>query len=161
MTVKSPKHGAPAVYNASGVTYLDGDAAALQVDSAGNLKNTQSTTTAGEDITADVLKTEVRGSYINITTNATTVIKSTAGMFYGFTVNNNGFTTAGTITVYDNSAGSGTKIGTWVLAISPPGTTVLATDYVPAVQLSVAFATGLTFVTATTAPAADITVSYR
>lgn len=101
-------------------------------------------------------------SFLNITTNATTTVKSGAGVFKGFTVNNNGFTTAGTITIYDNTAGSGTKIGTWTIPISPPGTALLATDLMPPILgLDLAFSTGLTFVTATTAPAADISVIYR
>lgn len=101
-------------------------------------------------------------SYQNITTNATTTLKSGAGVFHGFTVNNNGFTTAGTITIYDNTAGSGTKIGTYTIPLEPPGTVLLATTYVPPqLGLDLAFSTGLTFVTATTAPAADITAIYR
>jgi hypothetical protein len=101
-------------------------------------------------------------SFLNITTNATTTVKSGAGVLKGFTVNNNGFTTAGTITIYDNTAASGTKIGTYTLPLEPPGTVLLATVYVPPqLGLDLAFSTGLTFVTATTAPAADITVIYR
>lgn len=98
----------------------------------------------------------------NITTNATTTLKSGAGVFKGFTVNNNGFTTAGTITIFDNTAASGTKLATITIPISPPGTALLATDLMPPVLgLDGAFSTGLTFVTATTAPAADITVIWR
>lgn len=101
-------------------------------------------------------------SYQNITTNATTTLKSGAGVFKGFTVNNNGFTTAGTITIYDNTAASGTKLGTITIPVSPPGTALLATDLMPpALGFDAAFTTGLTFVTATTAPAADITVIWR
>lgn len=98
----------------------------------------------------------------NITTNTTTTLKSGAGVFHGFTINNNGFTTAGTITIYDNTAGSGTKIGTYTIPVSPPGTALLATDLMPPMlPLDLGFTTGLTFVTATTAPAADITPIYR
>lgn len=117
---------------------------------------------AGEDTTNDVMKGEIPAAYLNITTNATTTVKSGAGKLFGFTVNNNGFTTAGTITIYDNTAGSGTKIGTWTVPLSPPGSTLLATVmFPPQLGLHAAFTTGLTIVTATTAPAADITVLYR
>jgi hypothetical protein len=131
-------------------------------DVNGNIKTTEATLLAGEDLTNDLLKTETRASYLNITTNATTVVKSGVGVFYGFTVNNNGFTTAGTITIYDNTAGSGTLIGTWTIPIQPPGTTLLATTFFPpALMLNAAFSVGLTIVTATTAPACNITVLYR
>ena len=95
-----------------------------------------------------------RATYLNITTNETTVVKSGDGVFYGFTINNIGFTTAGTITVYDNTAGSGTLIGTWTIPIH-------ATKFFPPVWLNASFATGLTIVTATTAPACNITVLFR
>ena len=100
-------------------------------------------------------------NFLNITTNATTVVKTGAGEFLGFTVNNVGFTTAGSVTIYDNTAGSGTKIGTWVIPLMPPGTTLLATTFFPPVISSAMFSIGLTIVTATTAPAADLTVLYR
>jgi len=125
-------------------------------------KTTLATLLAGEDLTNDLLKVETRATPVNITTNTTTTIKSGAGVLYGFTVNNNGFTAAGTITIYDNTAGSGTKIGTWTIPIQPPGTTLLATTFFPpALQLNASFSIGLTIVTATTAPACDITVLYR
>lgn len=128
-----------------------------------SIRNSLTTKLAGEDLTNDVLKTEVRGSFSNITTNTTTTVKTGAGVLYGFTINNNGFTTAGTITVYDNTAASGTKIGTWVIPLSPPGTVALAAEALlgPIFGGGLSFSTGLTFVTATTAPAADITVNYR
>lgn len=149
-------------YFATASTLTDGQVSPVKLDVNGFQIVTLGTTIAGEDPANDILKTETRGTPVNITTNATTVIKSGAGVLYGFTVNNNGFTTAGTITIYDNTAASGTKIGTWTIPIQPPGTTLLATTFFPpALQLNVAFSTGLTFVTATTAPAADITVSYR
>jgi hypothetical protein len=101
-------------------------------------------------------------SFLNITTNTTTLVKTGTGILCGFTVNNNGFTTAGTITIYDGISASGTKIGTWTIPISPPGSTLLAASLIPPlVDIDLAFTTGLTIVTATTAPACDITVLYR
>lgn len=78
----------------------------------------------------------------NITTATTTTVKSGKGILRGISVNT---TAAGTITVYDNTAGSGTKIGTLKASI------VEGTYFgLPAV-----FNTGLTIVTAA---ASDITV---
>lgn len=80
----------------------------------------------------------------NITTATTTVVKSGTGVLHSITVNT---TTAFAITVYDNTAASGTKIAT--IAASPAiGSTFL---------YDVSFNTGLTIVTA---GASDITVSY-
>lgn len=87
-------------------------------------------------------------AYNNITTNATTVVKSGKGVLRTITINTKG-ATANTATVYDNTAGSGTKIAT-IDTTSGPAT----------FRYDVAFGTGLTIVTAA-GTAADITVSYR
>lgn len=87
-------------------------------------------------------------SFANITTATTTTVKSGAGVLHTLTVNNLG-TVASTTTVYDNTAGSGTKIATI-------NTLAGQTSYI----YDVAFATGLTIVTTGTV-APDITVSYR
>jgi len=134
----------------------------FQSDANGNLKDTLNTLLAGENLTTNRLNNEPIYSYANITTNTTTVVRSGAGTFHGFTVNNNGFTTAGTITITDNTAAGGTAIGTWTIPLEPPGTVLLATTYVPPqLPLDISFATGLTIVTATTVPAPNITVAYR
>lgn len=86
-------------------------------------------------------------SYQNITTDATTVVKSTPGTLHAVCINTPAAT--GTITIYDNTAGSGTKIGTI--------TSYASTN--PCFYFDVAFWIGLTIVTATAAP--DITVSWR
>lgn len=85
-------------------------------------------------------------SAINITTATTTTVKSGAGVFASLNVNTGG--ASSTATVYDNTAGSGTKLGTFSTA----------TQGVFPVNL--AFATGLTVVTANGTPA-DITIAYR
>jgi hypothetical protein len=82
----------------------------------------------------------------NITTNATTTVKTGAGTFAGLSINTAGATS--TATVYDNTAGSGTKLGTF---------STTAQGYIP---VNIPFATGLTVVTAGGTPA-DITVVYR
>lgn len=86
-------------------------------------------------------------SYKNVTTDTTTVLKSTPGTLHTICVNTPAAT--GTVTIYDNSAASGTKIGTITSYASVPGCFIY----------DVAFWTGLTIVTATAAP--DITVSWR
>ena len=99
---------------------------------------------AGEDIVNDVMKVEERFSYSNITTATTTTVKTGSGFLHAIVVNT---TAAGTITIYDNTAASGNKIGTMAASIGQ-------NTYFYNVQ----FATGLTVVTAA---ASDITVSYR
>jgi hypothetical protein len=115
------------------------------------------TKAAGEDLVNDVQKVEQRFNYSNIITNATTTVKSGAGFLHSITINNPAALTVAneTVTIYDNTAGSGTKIGTYVV---PFGLTsalpfTLAHD--------VTFSTGLTIVTAGSTVAPDITVSYR
>lgn len=137
-------NGQPAVYNATTPTLVDDQGAALQVDINGNAMETLATRIAGEDLVNDVQKVEERFSYSNITSIANTVVKTGAGFLHCITVNT---TAAGTITIYDNTAASGTKIGTMAASIGQ-------NTYFYNVQ----FATGLTIATAA---ASDITVSYR
>jgi hypothetical protein len=89
-------------------------------------------------------------SYTNITTAATTTVKTIPtgqqGQFYGFCVNTVG--TTSTLVAWDSLSASGTKIGTF--------TTTAVGCYQVKVQLKV----GLTIVT-TGSPAADITVLWR
>lgn len=87
-------------------------------------------------------------TYSNITGDATTTIKSGAGSLHTLTFNNPVATE--TVTIYDSTAGSGTKIGTITVPASPMPVTL---------TYDVNFATGLTIVTATAA--SDITVSYK
>ena len=84
------------------------------------------------------------GRPLNITTATTTVVKTGPGVCVSVILNE---TNAGTITVYDNTAGSGTKIGTIAAASAP------ASIFGYLCQ----FTTGLTVVTA---GADDITVVY-
>ena len=87
-------------------------------------------------------------SYRNITTSTTTTVKSGAGTLHTIVVNTDG-TVASSVTVYDNTSASGTKIAT-INSLSSTQTYVY----------DVAFSTGLTLVTTGTA-ASDITVTYR
>lgn len=106
---------------------------------------------AGEDLTNDVMKVEQRFSYANITTATTTTVKSGAGFLHAITFNTP--VASSVITIYDNTAGSGTKIGTITLPA------VLLAQGAYTAPLNVSFTTGLTIVTATAA--SDLTVSYR
>lgn len=87
-------------------------------------------------------------AYSHISTATTTTVKSGAGELHSISVNTKG-TVASTITVFDNTAGSGTVIGV-IDSLNLSGAFVL----------DVAFATGLTIVTTGTV-APDITVSFR
>ena len=89
-------------------------------------------------------------SYKNITTGATTTVKSGLGALHSIIVNT--FVASATITVYDNTAASGTKIAT----ITLPST--ITSDAPVTINYDIGFATGLTIVTS---GATDITVSYR
>lgn len=80
----------------------------------------------------------------NITTATTTTVKSGRGTLAGIVVNT---TAAGTITIYDNTAASGTKIGTLKASVGEGTYTY-----------NCRFGTGLTIVTAA---ASDITVIWE
>lgn len=87
-------------------------------------------------------------SFSHITTATTTTAKSGAGSVHTICVNSLG-TVASTVTVYDNTAGSGT-----VIAVINSLALLGCQTY------DVAFATGLTLVTTGTV-APDVTASYR
>jgi hypothetical protein len=82
--------------------------------------------------------------YSNVSTATTTTCKSGSGVLERIIVNTGASTT--TVTVYDNTAGSGTKIAT--ASTTAQGTLIYGCH----------FGTGLTVVTSGTA---DITVVYR
>lgn len=87
--------------------------------------------------------------YTNIAGAATTVIKTGPGVLIGIQVNK--AVASGVITVYDNTAGSGTKIAT----ITNPATLLHSQIEL---EYEVKFSTGLTIVTSA---ADDITVIWR
>jgi hypothetical protein len=89
-------------------------------------------------------------SYVNITLAAptTTTVKSGPGLLHNICINAPAST--GTITIYDNTAGSGNTIGTITTPASAP---------LRCFAYDVAFWTGLTIVTATAAQ--NVTVSFR
>lgn len=117
----------PPIYDANGLHYV-----------------TLGSLISGENQTANVLHAERNGTPSYISTATTTVVKSGAGRLYGITVEGG---TAGTIIVYDNTAGSGTVIASFD-----------STNALASYMFDVAFSTGLTVVTAA---ATKLTVSYR
>jgi hypothetical protein len=87
----------------------------------------------------------VNDSHLN--PNGTTTIKSGAGWLHNIVINVKG-SSGNTITVYDNTAASGT-----IIAVIDPTAQLVTLNY------DVGFTTGLTVVLAS-GTAADITVSY-
>ena len=85
----------------------------------------------------------INGLYRNITTATTTTVKSGAGTLHKIIIN---LSAAGTITIYDNTAGSGAKIAT-IKASASEG------HY----DFNCKFTTGLTIVTGA---ATEITAIY-
>lgn len=88
--------------------------------------------------------------FSNITTGTTTTVKSGKGILHKIVLNT--YVAAATITIYDNTAASGTKIGTLTLPATITGDTPITLPY------DLQFSTGLTLVTS---GATDITVIYR
>lgn len=85
----------------------------------------------------------------NITTAATTTVKSGAGYLHEVCINKT--VASATISMFDNTAGSGTSIG----VITMPASLIQSAT---CFQYDIEFSTGLTL---TTVGAQDITVSYR
>lgn len=96
----------------------------------------------------------------NITGNGTTVVKSGAGFLRAITINNNA--TGGTLTVYDNTLATGTKIALFQIG-SPSGGILSSSGLSGPVALSaldIRFNIGLTVVT-TGSTSNNVTVFYR
>lgn len=88
--------------------------------------------------------------YVNITTATTTTVKSTKGFLHSIIINT--LVASATITIFDNTTGTGTKIGTITLPSTITG------DPASSLIYDLSFSTGLTIVTS---GATDITVVYR
>ena len=139
----------PLQYLSTPESIPDKGVSGLKGDAIGNLNTNQQTLLAGERLGgsstgSDYLAVKIENSYTNITTATTTVIKTGAGWLHTLTINT---TSAGAITIYDNTAASGAKIGTLVLSAG-----------VATYTFDVAFATGLTIVTA---GASDLTIAWQ
>ena len=142
-------------YNATPPTLTDGAANTLQLDVNANLKTNMA---ARLDSTNDSITNYPYGhSTTNITTNTTTTCKTGAGVLKAIKINNPALLTVAnlTLTIYDNTAASGTKIGT--ITVPFGGTTYLPFN----INYDCAFTTGLTIVTAGPTVTADVTVEWR
>lgn len=95
------------------------------------------------------MASEPQYSYTNMTTATTTQIRTGPGILHAITINKP--VASATITVYDNTASSGTTIGTVTL----PATLL---DDLNTLFYDVAFTTGLRVVTS---QATDITISWK
>ena len=112
---------------------------------------TLTTLLAGEDLTNDVTKVEQRFGFLNCT--ADTPVKTGAGFLHTVTIMpTDAAATAGTIVLYDNTAGSGTIVGTINVTAAWVAPVTLTFD--------VSFSTGL-YVGFTTTNDVNVTVSYR
>lgn len=125
-------------------TSTDGDYGWVKQDSLGAQYGREVYAPTYEDNTVGVAKVEQRFSPSYISTATTTTIKSGAGFLHTITITES---VASTIIVYDNTAGSGTIVASFV-----------ASAGVGTYTLNVSFGTGLTIVTA---GASKLTVSYR
>lgn len=135
------------VYSASPTTRTEGALNPEQQDISGNTLVSLGTDIAGEDRTNNRMRTYKPNTGTRIAANGTTTLKSGAGQLCSITVNTKG-ATGNTITIYDNTAGSGTVLAVIDTTVQP-GTFFY----------DVAFATGLTVVVAN-GTAADFTVSF-
>lgn len=125
-------------------TSTDGDYQDVKSDSIGAVYGREVYAPTYEDNAVGVAKMEQRFSYSYISTATTTTIKSGAGFLHTITITE---AVASTIVVYDNTAGSGTVIASFV-----------ASAGVGTYHLNVSFGTGLTIVTA---GASKLTTSHR
>lgn len=140
------------VYNTTPPTYANGDIADAQADVNGNRKVVEQYIPTYEDNTNQVAKVEQRYGTSGFLT-ADTLIKTGAGFIHTITFSqNDAAPTAGTIDVYDNTAGSGTKIFSWTL-----DTTVFRPF---SITLDVTFATGI-YLDFTTTADVGVVISYR
>lgn len=107
---------------------------------------------AGEDISQDVLKVEQR-SDSNYTITTDTGVSSTSGVLRGIVLmQTDAAPTAGSIDVYDNTAGSGNKLFTVTI-----DTTVFRAMYIP---LNLPYSNGI-YVDFTTTTDVAVVLDYR
>lgn len=139
-------------YNATPPTITDTRYNSLQLDSAGNLKVTQATLIAGEDLTNSVMKVEGQFSYSAVAT-ADVQIKASAGFLHTVTIScNDAAPTAGSVIIYDNTAESGTQVFSHTFTTTPFAAYSLRLDYKMLTGIYIGF---------TTTADVNVTVSYR
>jgi len=96
-----------ALYHSSRSTRTDGLGGPLESNIVGDLSVTQGTLLAGEDLIKDVITTRRRGVYAYISTATTTYVFPGSGHINNIKVAGG---TLGNVTIYDNTAASGTVI---------------------------------------------------
>lgn len=103
----------------SNLSGTDGDYTPIRTNRAGTVYNQDTTVPVAEDNTIGVIRTEERFSYGRVTADGQ--IKASAGFIHTITFSATGTVTAGVITVYDNTAESGTVIfsGTIQTGLNP------------------------------------------
>ena len=126
----------------------DGDYAGDISNSTGHKWIAEGFAPQSEDNTLAITKVGVKGVCTRMSTATTTTAKSGAGVLNGIVINK--AVATGTITVYDNTAASGT-----VLALITFGAALLTDPPILALY-GIAFATGCTVITS---QATDITIS--
>lgn len=148
-TTGTPTQG---VYEATPTTIADNDLGTIAIDANRNVKVSQATLVAGEDLTNNVLKTEQRFSYSAVAV-ADTQVKASAGFLHSVTIScNDAAPTAGSLIIYDNTAESGTVVFNHTFTTTP---------FVPfTVILDCVMATGI-YVGLTTTADVNFSCSYR
>lgn len=122
----------------------------LRMTSTRFMKVSQGDLISGEDQTNNVIRVEGQFTRASMTTATTTTHKSGSGLLHSVVINK--AVAAGVVTMYDNTAGSGTVIGTITFGAA------LLTDPPLLAIYDINFSTGFTVVTSA---ATDITFSYR
>lgn len=140
-----------AKYNSSTQTYADGDVADFQADVNGNLKTVEQYAPVYEDNTNG--KAVVEHRYTPFFAQADTLVKTGAGLLRSLTFScNDAAPTAGSITVYDNTAESGTILFSHTFTTTPFAPFTVFFDAI--------FSTGL-YVGFTTTNDVNVSGSYR
>lgn len=128
----------------------DGQATAFSLNTNSFLRSWNGATwdlVRGVTGSTGMLRAQPQNSFNRITTNTTTAVKASAGTLHSIVVQKAG-ASSNTVTIYDNTAGSGTIIAAY--------TDIAVGTY----TFNAAFGTGLTIVTAT-GTAAEFTVMYN
>lgn len=128
----------------------EGDVGLLRMTLTRFLKTSMGDLISGENQTTNRMMVEHYYSGTNITSATTTTVLSGAGLFHSIVINK--AVATGVITIYDNTAASGTVIGTITFGAALLSDPPIFTLYNRQVS------TGITIVTST---ATDITVMYR
>lgn len=159
----------PILLGASGLLPVNGNIASEETDSGNPIKtgavyndNLPAAATGDRvDSQANMFGEtafQFRNKFSNLTGNATTTVKSGKGRLHGILINDS--STGGTVTIYDNTAASGTKIGTLGIGTATAALGVGVPNPIFLGPLGLEFSTGLTVVTAGSS-ANNITILYQ